>query len=128
MLRRVLVKLIFRSCSSSLSWLGLSRKALLITYDGFALKLSPGLITLIQIIAFVVPSVPLVHQQSQYIMRETNAKVKAYSGDMKGQLACLLTYDGTKFFSSVDLWDINRWSDELRDADVIVLTAQVSHK
>ena len=37
-----------------------------------------------QIIAFVVPTVPLVHQQGTYISRETDAKVREYSGEMQG--------------------------------------------
>jgi endoribonuclease Dicer len=62
-----------------------------------------------QIQAFLVPSRPLVHQQSQCIQSHSpSLRVKAYTGDLQPEL-----------------WKIDKWHSELNEVDVIVSTPQV---
>ena len=62
-----------------------------------------------KLIVFVVPTVALVTQQADYIASQLPLKVKAFRGD-----------DGVEF------WKTEQWEKQLEDANVIVLTAQVS--
>ncbi|PLW56381.1 hypothetical protein PCANC_03446 [Puccinia coronata f. sp. avenae] len=62
-----------------------------------------------QIQAFLVPSRPLVHQQSQCIQSHSpSLRVKAYTGDLQPEL-----------------WKIDKWHSELNEVDVIVSTPQI---
>jgi endoribonuclease Dicer len=65
---------------------------------------------LYQLAIFLVPSVPLVYQQSEFIRQETKVNVKNFSGDM-----------------GVDFWDRDQWLKELEigKTDVIVCTPQI---
>ncbi|KAJ9100096.1 hypothetical protein QFC19_005776 [Naganishia cerealis] len=63
-----------------------------------------------KISAFVVPTVPLVHQQSDTVEKFTGLNVKSFCGDM-----------------GVDFWDRSKWLEELdiENTHVIVLTPQI---
>ncbi|XP_012287234.1 endoribonuclease Dicer [Orussus abietinus] len=57
---------------------------------------------------FIVNTVPLVTQQSEYVARHTGLICKGYSGDMQ-----------------IDYWDKNIWSREIEHNQVLVMTAQI---
>lgn len=56
-------------------------------------------------IIFLVPKVPLVDQQREFLANQTPLEVRGYAGSM-----------GT------DGWDRGRWMEEFREADVLVMT------
>ncbi|XP_018402854.1 PREDICTED: endoribonuclease Dicer [Cyphomyrmex costatus] len=58
--------------------------------------------------AFIVNTVALVEQQSQYIQRHTDLKCRGYSGDMK-----------------VDFWSHEEWLSEIEAHEVLVMTSQI---
>ncbi|GAQ87876.1 hypothetical protein KFL_003840065 [Klebsormidium nitens] len=58
--------------------------------------------------AFIVPLVPLVHQQAEVIRVHTDLRVGHYYGDM-----------------GVDFWKAERWAEEMEKNQVLVCTAQV---
>ncbi|THH08707.1 hypothetical protein EW145_g2529 [Phellinidium pouzarii] len=57
---------------------------------------------------FLVPKVPLVDQQRDFLAAQTPLTVRGYKGAM-----------------GVDTWDNHRWSDEFKQADCLVMTAQI---
>ncbi|XP_054159214.1 endoribonuclease Dicer-like [Oppia nitens] len=57
---------------------------------------------------FIVPTRTLVTQQAAEVKRHFKARVKGYTGDM-----------------DVDSYDVHRWTTELTNQDVIVMTAQI---
>uniref|UniRef100_A0A061QLI9 Putative dicer-2 n=1 Tax=Cupiennius salei TaxID=6928 RepID=A0A061QLI9_CUPSA len=59
-------------------------------------------------IFFLVPTVPLVHQQTKTIEDHTDLKVKGFSGDM-----------------NVDSWNKVKWEEEFRMNEVLVMTAEI---
>lgn len=62
-----------------------------------------------KVVVFLVPKVPLVYQQRDFLARQTPLDVRAYSGAM-----------GT------DAWDRGRWAREFNAADVLVMTGAPS--
>ncbi|KAJ3053727.1 hypothetical protein HK097_003535 [Rhizophlyctis rosea] len=58
---------------------------------------------------FLVPAVPLVFQQKDYIRRSCDLRVKHYYGDM-----------------GVAAWTERKWISELADADVCVMTPDIA--
>lgn len=58
--------------------------------------------------AFLVPTRPLVEQQSRAIRAETDLRVREYTGDLQPEL-----------------WKVDKWHADLLETDVIVCTAQV---
>lgn len=59
-------------------------------------------------IFFLVPKVPLVEQQTEFLRKQTPLKIKGYYGAM-----------------GVDSWDLSSWQTELDDRDVLVMTGIV---
>lgn len=59
-------------------------------------------------ILFLVPKVPLVHQQTEVLRKHTPLRVQGYYGQM-----------------GVDAWDLDVWSKEFNKHDVLVMTAQI---
>jgi len=59
-------------------------------------------------ILFLVPKVPLVHQQTEVLRKHTQLRVQGYYGQM-----------------GVDAWDLDVWSNEFEKHDVLVMTAQI---
>ncbi|XP_015776860.1 PREDICTED: endoribonuclease Dicer-like [Acropora digitifera] len=57
---------------------------------------------------FLVNTVPLASQQAKVIEKHTDLKVEKYIGAM-----------------NVDLWDKEKWEDELNKSNVLVMTAQI---
>ncbi|XP_074095916.1 endoribonuclease Dcr-2 [Cotesia typhae] len=57
---------------------------------------------------FIVNTVALVTQQCAYVARNTDLKCGGYSGDM-----------------DVDSWEDDRWCEEFRNNQVLVMTAQI---
>ena len=57
---------------------------------------------------FLVPNVPLVDQQRDFLVKQTPLRVKGYKGAM-----------------GVDDWDKLRWEDEFSAADCLVMTGIV---
>ena len=57
---------------------------------------------------FLVPKVPLVSQQARYLRSTLNLKVKHYYGDM-----------------DVDRWDLDKWSNEFSQTQVMVMTPDI---
>ncbi|XP_054159182.1 endoribonuclease Dicer-like [Oppia nitens] len=57
---------------------------------------------------FIVPTRTLVTQQAAEVKRHFDVRVKGYTGDM-----------------GVDFYDAHRWTTELKNQDVIVMTAQI---
>lgn len=58
---------------------------------------------------FLVPNVPLVDQQRDFLAMQTPMEVRGYKGAM-----------------GVDSWDKFRWEDEFRAADCLVMTGIVT--
>ncbi|KND00894.1 uncharacterized protein SPPG_03994 [Spizellomyces punctatus DAOM BR117] len=67
---------------------------------------NPGLRTRLSV--FLVPLVPLVLQQEEYVRKHCNLKVKHYYGAMR-----------------VDDWSEERWKNEVSEAEVMVMTADI---
>ncbi|TPX72392.1 hypothetical protein SpCBS45565_g00534 [Spizellomyces sp. 'palustris'] len=67
---------------------------------------NPGLRTRLSV--FLVPLVPLVLQQEEYVRKHCNLKIKHYYGAM-----------------GVDDWSEQRWKNEISEADVMVMTADI---
>lgn len=59
-------------------------------------------------IFFLVPTVPLVHQQAGTISDHTDLKVKKLFGDL-----------------NVDSWDKDKWTDQFVKSEVFVMTAEI---
>lgn len=57
---------------------------------------------------FIVNTVPLVSQQTDYLARHTGLNAKGFSGDMQ-----------------VDFWDNKRWWSEIEDTPILVMVAQI---
>ncbi|XP_051160014.1 endoribonuclease Dicer-like [Leptopilina boulardi] len=57
---------------------------------------------------FIVNTVPLVSQQTDYLTRHTGLKAKGFSGDMQ-----------------VDFWDNKKWWSEIEDTPILVMIAQI---
>ncbi|KZS98895.1 P-loop containing nucleoside triphosphate hydrolase protein [Sistotremastrum niveocremeum HHB9708] len=61
-----------------------------------------------KVIVFLVPKVPLVEQQTNFIREQTGLEVRGYSGNM-----------------GVDLWNRHQWIDEFQATTVLVMTPQI---
>ena len=63
-----------------------------------------------QKVIFLVPKVPLVDQQSDFLSAQTSLRVHGYKGAM-----------------GVDSWDKSRWRKEFSQSDVLVMTRELSY-
>lgn len=59
-------------------------------------------------VVFLVPKVPLVDQQRDFLISQTPLEVRGYKGAM-----------------GVESWDISRWQREFAETDVLVMTGTV---
>lgn len=61
-------------------------------------------------VVFLVPKVPLVDQQREFLSAQTPLEVRGYIGAM-----------------NVDSWDASRWSLEFDKADVLIMTRMLQY-